>query len=330
MSDEITGRAKGGAVAAAKMTAEERKARAAKGALARWSPQALVPLAATHKGNFKEKLGLDVECYVLNDTNKTAVITQLGMGEILGLGSSGGSRLPRFIFNKTMSDFVGPELREKLENPLVFQRVSGGQTLAGGTAANGYDVSVLIDVCTSILGANASGAKINPSVVAQAGVILGASAKAGIRGLVYALAGFDQTREEVIQAFRTFVQAEAKKYEKEFPPELYAEWYRLYKIPKPVRGRPWDFKYLTLDHIYHPLAKSDGKLLELLKEARSKNGESGKKLFSFLNEVGARALRMHIGRILEMAESSETKDEYIKKIVDRFGGQYQFDLSQAD
>lgn len=326
MTDEVTGRARGGAAAAAKMTPEERKERASKGALARWNPQSLQPLAATHKGSFKEKLGLDVECYVLNDQNKTAVITQLGMGEILGLGS-GGSRLPRFIFNKTMTDFVGPELREKLENPLIFQRVSDGQILSGGKDAKGYDASILIDVCTSILGANASGAKINPAVVAQAGVILGASAKAGIRGLVYALAGYDQTKEEVIQAFKAFVQEEARKYEKEFPPELYAEWYRLYKIPKPVRGRPWDFKYLTLDHVYHPLAKSNGKLLELLKSARSNNGEGGKKLFSFLNEVGTRALRIHLGRILEMAESSENKEDYLKKIVDRFGGQQALDLA---
>lgn len=127
------------------MTPEQRKARAAKGALARWGSQ----LKATHKGNFKDQFGIDVECYVLSDQKKTAVITQLGMGEILGLGS-GGSRLPRFIFNKTMSDHVGPELRRKLENPLVFQRVSVGQSVSGGTAANGYDASILIDIYPSI------------------------------------------------------------------------------------------------------------------------------------------------------------------------------------
>ena len=34
----------------------------------------------------------------------------------------------------------------------------------------------------------------------------------------------------------------------------------------------------------------------------------------------ARALRMHLGRVLEMAESSDSQQQYERKIVDRFGG----------
>jgi len=49
-----------------------------------------------------------------------------------------------------------------------------------------------------------------------------------------------------------------------------------------------------------------------------------KKLFQFLNEIGARALRMHLGRVLEMAESSPDKDTYEQKIKERFGRQKEF------
>ena len=55
----------------------------------------------------------------------------------------------------------------------------------------------------------------------QARIILNASAKAGIKGLVYALAGYDATREEIITAFKLFVREEAREYEKEFPDQLY-------------------------------------------------------------------------------------------------------------
>jgi hypothetical protein len=48
------------------------------------------------------------------------------MGRILGLGDA-GSRLPRFISGKLVSRYLGPELREKLENPLVFQAPTSGQ-----------------------------------------------------------------------------------------------------------------------------------------------------------------------------------------------------------
>ena len=317
-SKEPTGRAKGGARAAALMTPEQKEERARKGAIARWGVKAL---KATHKGNFNEELGVDAECYVLNDAKKSAVITQRGMGVILGLGLS-GSRLPRLVFGKSMSDHVGPDLAQKIRNPVVFQVVTVGPNGTTVAKAHGYDAAVLIDICRAVLQAKAAGKSVNPAVVEQAGIIMGASAKAGIQGLVYALAGYRPEVEEVIQAFKAFVQEEAKKYEAEFPNELYEAWFKLYKIDKPSRGKPWQFLHLTRSHIYYPLAKSNGKILELLRALRAKDGEQKRYLFQFLNDIGARALRMQIGRVLEMAQSSnEDKNAYEAKIIERFGGQ---------
>lgn len=317
-------KAKGGIARAKALTPEKKKEIAEKGAAARWG--ARVP-QCTHKGNFETDFGIDVECYVLDDAAKTAVISQRGMGIALGLKDDSGRAFPRFLSGKAITNALGVELLKTISNPLIFNGSTPGAGLPPMTV-HGYDVTILIDICKAIVRAEAEDKLLasQADIAKQAHVILSASAKAGIKGLVYALSGYDATREEVVQAFKAFVQEEARKYEKEFPPELYAEWYRLYEIPKPERGRPWGFKHLTLNHVYWPLAKSDGKLLELLRVARSNNGESGKKLFSFLNEVGARALRMHLGRILEMAESSSSKDEYLRKIVDRFGGQQEMDL----
>lgn len=85
--------------------------------------------------------------------------------------------------------------------------------------------------------------------------------------------------------------------------------------------------HLTVDHVYYPLAKSDGRLLQLLREAKSKDTDgNGKKLFQFLNEVGTRALRIHLGRVLEMAESSPDAQTYEAKIAERFGKQPRLDF----
>jgi hypothetical protein len=157
-------------------------------------------------------------------------------------------------------------------------------------------------------------------------VILNASAKAGIKGLVYALAGYNPTAQEVITAFKMYVQEEAKKYEKEFPNELYMQWHRLYDIPVHERGKPWHFKHLTVAHIYFPLAQSNGKILQLARATKANAGDRKTKLFQFLSEVGARALRMQLGRVLEMAESSDDKAAYERKIVQRFGGQQELAL----
>lgn len=307
-------KAKGGIARAEALSSAERSKIARKAALARWG------LAATHKGNFKEEFGIDVECYVLNDDEKTAVISQRGMAVALGF-SKRGDRLPAFVKGKTISKYIGRELADKISNPIVFK---GFQS-----AANyGYDVTILIDLCRAIVRAEADGElKSNQAGLAeQAHTILNASAKSGIKGLVYALAGYSPEVEEVIAAFKHYILEEAKKYEKEFPTELYAEWQRLYSITPPQRGKNWKEMHLTVDHIYYPLAKSSGKLLELLKNAKASKGSRNTKLFQFLNEVGARALRIQIGRVLEMAESSKNKEIYETKINERFGGQVQYSL----
>ena len=319
-------KAQGGDARAKALSPETRSQIASRAATARWAKR---PVVAKHKGNFNAEFGIDVDCYVLNDDKKTAVISQRGMGAALGFDESGGSRFPAFIQGKTISQYLGRELEEKLKNPLIFQWVASGANPQPPALIYGFDVTLLIDVCNAIARAErdlkllASQAK----TAAQAHVILSASAKAGIQGLVYALAGYDVTKEQVIAAFKAFVQAEAKKYEQEFPTELYLEWARLYQL-RP--GKSWKNMHLTIDHVYYPLAKSDGALLTLLRDARSKNGDRNKKLFQFLNEIGSRSLRIHLGRILEMAESSKDQVTYEARVCERFGsGQFSLSLPSA-
>jgi hypothetical protein len=92
------------------------------------------------------------------------------------------------------------------------------------------------------------------------------------------------------------------------------------------RGKSWHFKHLTVKHIYFPLAQSNGRILELVRALKARDGDRKKKLFQFLSEVGARALRIQLGRVLEMSESSVDKVEYEKKITDRFGTQKELEL----
>jgi hypothetical protein len=257
---EVTGRAIGAKARSDKLTPEQRSEIARNAAIKRHT--ANKKLIATHKGNFKEDFGIDIDCYVLNDEHRTAVMSQRGMGNALGLGE-GGSRLPTFLKGKAIAKYLGHEVTEKIENPLIFQPVSLGMSQQPAVATHGFDVTILIDICRAILMAKDAGERINENAVTQANIILGASAKKGIQELVYKLSGFESTKEHFIQAFKQFMTEEAKKYEKEFPPELYVEWARIYELKIPEgRGWPWEFKHLTVKHIYTPLAKSNGKLLE--------------------------------------------------------------------
>jgi P63C domain len=324
-NDEVSGRSKGGFARKNALSPTERKAIAERAAAVRWGK----PLVATHKGNFQAEFGTDVECYVLNDALHTAVISQTGMAKAIGL-SSRGNALPRFLASHAMSESLGAELSEKLQNPLKFQWRSGGAQ-SPPTEVHGYDATILVDLCKAIIQADAA-ERLKPqqkNAAIQAAIIIAASAKSGIKGLVYALAGYSPSADEVIQAFKLYVQEEARRYEQEFPNELYMQWHRLYEIPVPLRGKPWQFKHLTVNHIYYPLAKSNGRILELMRALKAKQGDRQKKLFQFLNEVGARALRIQIGRVLEMSESSNDSEEYETKVKTRFGSQPELDFGPA-
>jgi hypothetical protein len=100
-----------------------------------------------------------------------------------------------------------------------------------------------------------------------------------------------------------------------------------YDIP-PIqgRGRPWHFKKLTVDHIYAPLAQSNGKIVELMRANKAASGDRKKKLLQFLSETGTRALRMHLGRVLEMAEDAPDRATYEAKIKKRFALQQELEF----
>jgi hypothetical protein len=323
LKPEIIGRARGGHARAEVLSPEERTKIARKAAAARWGEK---PLHASHKGSFKQEFGVDVDCYVLNDAQKTAVISQSGMAGALGL-SPRGNAFPRFLASKGMAATLSAQLTEQFKQPLQFQWQSS--SAQPPVTVHGFDATLLADVCNAIITAETNG-KLNHQqahVARQAHVIIAASAKAGIKGLVYALAGYNPTAEEVIAAFKFYVREEAREYEKEFPDQLYAEWYRLYSLPRPERNKPWKFMHLTIDQVYRPLAKSNGKILQLTKEQRANNNSRRKKLHQFLSEVGVKALRTHLGQLLGIARISKSHHEYEGHFRALFGDQLEFPFS---
>lgn len=304
--DKDESKVPGGIARAKALTAERKREIAIQAAAARWPK---LP-KATHRGNFKEEFGFDVDCYVLDDVQKTAVVSQRGMAAAIGLRERGDA-FRKFAFGKGMTRYVGSELRAKIENPLIFQWGTGGSEQPPSTV-HGYDVTLLVDICKAILEADTAGTLLPRQLhlARHARIILNASAKAGIKGLVYALAGYDATREEIITAFKLFVREEAREYEKEFPDQLYSEWYRLYELPKMERIKPWKFKQLTVDHVYYPLANSSGKVYQLTQAQRERSKKRYQKLHQFLSEIGVKALRQQLGQLLGIARISRTKEEY--------------------
>jgi len=108
---EPKGKAKGGVARAKSLTKEQRSEIAKKGAAARWSGK---PLKAIRKGNFMDEFGIDAECYVLDDAEKTVVVSKTGLAKLLGIGEHGRD-VDRFLNTNYMADFVDPFLLEKVQ-----------------------------------------------------------------------------------------------------------------------------------------------------------------------------------------------------------------------
>ena len=251
------------------------------------------------------------------------------MARSLGMSDRGNS-ITNLVQSKSLSEIItsADGLREKLSNPLIFKdSLSADGKL--NPIVHGYDVTILIDLCQAIKKANEEG-KLAPNqkhIARQAGIIVAASAKAGIKGLVYALSGYDVTREEIISSFKRFVAQEARGYEKEFPDELYKEWYRLYQEKRPKKNKPWRFMHLTNSQVYKPLARSNGRLLKLLKVHKREYGNKNNRLHQFLAEIGVKALRQHLGQLLAIAKLAKSRVEYECNFEKLFSDQLPLDLS---
>ena len=117
---------------------------------------------------------------MLNDASKTAVISQRGMAQAIGF-SRRGSRLTVFVNSQTMDGYIGRDLKDKIEKPLVFQpsTAAAANSVSPGRA-HGYDAAILIDLCNSILEAKADGklkSKRYQRMAEQAQLIISASAR---------------------------------------------------------------------------------------------------------------------------------------------------------
>lgn len=265
-----------------------------------------------------DEFGIDAECYVLDDADKTVVVSKAGLSRLLSLGGH-GAHVDRLLNAQYMADYVDPILLEKMQKPLIFNGSLGYKFRF--TGAQGYDITVIGDIANALIKANIAGAlpKSRYEAAKQAQALANASMKAGLKGLAYAIAGYRPEVQEVIDAFKAFVREEARQYEKEFPDELYEEWYRLYGLNRPEKGRPIRFGQLTNMQIYVPLAKSKGKILEQIRASRDENGKQSDKLHLFLSEIGVKALRQHIGKLLGVAAMSDNKEEYEAGIEKVFG-----------
>lgn len=239
---ELTGRAKGGAARAAKLTPEQRSEIARKGALARKAridnplPEEVADLPKAEWGAADRPLRIgewEVPCYVLSD--KRRVLVQRGMMTALDMkqgtaGRGGGDRLAKFAATKSINPFISNELAEVIKNPIIFQSPSGGR-------AYGYEATILADLCDAVLEARKRGALHyqQEHIAERCEALVRAFAKVGIIALVDEATGYQDVRDRVAlqKILDKYLTADRAKWAKTFPDDFYKKLFR-------VRGLPYD------------------------------------------------------------------------------------------
>lgn len=309
MSD---GQRKGGKARAEKLTSEQRSEIARQAAQARWarvSDPSSLPEAESHG---KLQIG-EVEVDVFRLTDRRRVISKRAMARVLGMKSEGGNVFVRTIQRKGIRSAFPSDLLERLENPLIFKPLVGD-------LADGYLAEDLIDVCNAIIKAHIDG-NLHPTqhfLAVQAEIIVRATAKLGINKLVDEAVGYVSDRkDEYRQLFQQFIAKECQQWKDEFPPKFFDSLYRLYGLKRqnPDSNRhPQFFGKFIRKYIYHPLANSNGAILEYLDEKNpvvyAKGGRKYK-LYQWLDkELGIFAFRQHLWQTIGIAESSKNKAQF--------------------
>lgn len=185
------------------------------------------------------KLGdLEIPCYVLEDG--TRVFSGRGVQKAIGYDSKSGQWMKSFCNIKGLSPYFyagDQSIAERLSNPIKFKRVDAGGSQSD---TNGYEVTLLVDICSIIIDANRAGDFDDTKIVRNADIIIRSVAKVGIIALVDEVTGYQQdknrAKDELQKFLAQFISDEASRWVKTFNDSFFEMIYRMH-------GWSWTLTY---------------------------------------------------------------------------------------
>ncbi len=276
---------KAGRARAEKLSSEDRKAIASAGAQARWAKaqpeRDNLPKAIYGADERPLRIGdLEIPCYVLDDERR--VLTVSGMQDAMSM-ARGGSMVPGlnryelFISGDRISPHVVADLQQKIRAPIMFVTPTGG-------LAYGYEATVLVELCESVLAARAAGA-LQPQqlkIAQRCEILVRGLARVGIVALVDEVTGFQEVRKRdaLYKILEAYISPDLMPWTRRFPASFYEEMFRLHGWPYDPESvkRPGVVGKFTNQFIYEQLPPG------VLNELRRRNPK---------DDLGRRRVRHH-------------------------------------
>ncbi len=249
---------------------------------------------------------LEIPCYVLEDG--TRVFSGRGIQKVLTGESKSGSWLSRFIKRSDLLDYFcarDNDIISRIENPIKFTQGGGRDNVLD---AYGYEVTLLIDICSAIIDANRAGNYTDEIVVANADIIIRSVAKVGIIALVDEVTGYNKdknrAKDELQQFLKTIISQEAARWVKTFDDNFFEMLYKLHNWNwSKTNKHPGVVGYWINDIVYERLGPM---ILTELKKANPKNenGNRKGKLHQYLTpESGHPKLKEHLASVQTLAKA---------------------------
>jgi hypothetical protein len=299
MSEEVTGKAKGGFARAEVLTPEKRKEIARRAAEARWGESLPRTLG---QGELK-LVGKTVPCAVIE--GEIRVLNQAGFLRAIGRARSPKAGtgiqstvddLPFFLQAKVLKPFISDELIESTK-PISY--------LSNGSVTTGYNAILLprvADVYLKYRDYCLAHKREIPEryrhIIESCDILLRALAGVAIVALVDEASGYQEIRpRDALQSYlEKLVRKELAAWAKKFPDEFYENIYKLKGWPWPgmQKNRYSVVAHYTRDLVYQRIAP--GLLEELEKKSpANEKGQRAHRLHQWLTEdIGNPMLAQHL------------------------------------
>jgi hypothetical protein len=334
MAKQPTGMASvGGKARAEKLTGEERRAIARQAAVARWEKAGKPSVPKALRAAPLSIAGIEFDCAVLDDKDKTRVVSETKFMAALGMyrsgalstrrdRSEGSAPIPLSLAYKNLKPFVMKHLESVHFEPLSYR------TPEGVLVTVGLPASIIPKICEVWIDADRAGV-LGPRqklVAAKADILHRGLAHVGIIGLIDEATGFQDERPRLALAkiLEQFVAKEYRKWTRTFPLEYTRELCRLRNVPFPTEPPyrlPQYFGHLTNDLVYDRLAPG------VLAELRRLNpavapGRRKHKHFQWLTEnVGDPRLREHLWKVIGIMQVFTRWDDFydaLNRVLPKF------------
>lgn len=283
---------------------------------------------ALYDGSIELVENSPISCAVLNDENKTRVLSQTEMVKALGRSQGGSKRgeanLPRWISASNLNPYLSTVLKEAILNPIEYRTTNG-------SVAHGIDATLLSDILDVFLDAERDG-KLHESqkdIAAKAYQLGKALKKTAIIALVDEATGFikdkNRAKDELQKFLRQFMRDDAAVLVKRFEDSFFEMIYKM-------RGWTWDYTHKhpgvvglwINDIVYERIAPLVLAELKVKNPITEKGGRAHKHHQFLTDEVGVPKLLNHLAAIEALGRASNYNWIKFMGMVDTaFPKQYQ-------